>query len=94
LSSTRTFGFASAFSPLVSPASSATSGDTSPAGSDAPSGSGSPGRQIATRTMRSPSSSFMAILPLRLMFSKSARLLRRTLPVLVANISCSRPQVL
>jgi hypothetical protein len=38
----------------------------------------SSGMQIATRTMRSPSSSFMAILPLRLMFSKSARLLRRT----------------
>ncbi len=53
----------------------------------------SSGLQIATRTMRSPSSSFMAILPLRLMFSKSARLLRRTLPALVANISSSCPQV-
>ena len=44
--------------------------------------------------MRSPSSSFMAILPLRLMLSKSARLLRRTLPLRVANISSSVPQVL
>ncbi len=35
----------------------------------------------------------MAILPLRLMLSKSARLLRRTLPLRVANMSSRVPQV-
>ena len=40
------------------------------------------GRAIATETMLSPSSSFIAILPLRLMLSKSVSELRRTLPEL------------
>ena len=48
---------------------------------------------MATRMISSPSPSFIAILPLRLMFSKSARLLRRTLPERVANMSCSSPQL-
>ena len=51
------------------------------------------GAQICTATMASPSSSFMAILPLRLMFSKSESALRRTLPERVANASCSAPHV-
>ena len=51
------------------------------------------GFEIATCTMRSPSSSFIAILPLRLMLSKSDSALRRTLPERVAKISSRSPQV-
>ena len=51
------------------------------------------GVQMRTATMESPSSSFMAILPLRLMFSKSDSALRRTLPERVAKASCSAAQV-
>ncbi len=46
-----------------------------------------------TPMMLSPSSSFMAILPLRLICTKSDSLLRRTLPVRVENITSSRSQV-
>ena len=49
----------------------------------------SSGVQMSTATMLSPSPSFMAILPLRLMFSKSDNALRRTLPESVANTSCN-----
>ncbi|MNT05932.1 hypothetical protein D3C72_1405780 [compost metagenome] len=42
--------------------------------------------QMATPTMRSPSSSFMAILPARFTVAKSLSLLRRTSPDLVANM--------
>ena len=48
--------------------------------------------QICTSTMCSPSSSFMAILPLRLTWTKSESLLRRTCPQAVANITSSRSQ--
>ncbi len=46
-----------------------------------------------TPTMESPSSSFIAILPLRLMPTKSLSLLRRTPPERVANITSYCSQV-
>ena len=49
--------------------------------------------QVATSTMRSPSSSFIAILPLRFTWMKSLSLLRRTPPLSVANITSSASQV-
>ena len=49
--------------------------------------------QRPTPMMESPSSSFMAILPLRLTWTKSESLLRRTPPERVANITSSRSQV-
>ena len=45
--------------------------------------------QVATSTMPSPSSSFMAILPLRLISTKSASELRRTVPRVVENMMSS-----
>ena len=48
--------------------------------------------QICTSTMCSPSSSFMAILPPRLTWTKSDSLLRRTVPREVANITSSLSQ--
>ena len=50
-------------------------------------------RQICTSTMASPSSSFIAILPARLIWVKSLSLLRRTVPRVVANITSRSPQV-
>ena len=49
--------------------------------------------QTATPMMRSPSSSFMAILPFCLTSMKSESLLRRTVPPLVANITSSLAQL-
>ncbi len=45
--------------------------------------------QVCTPTMPSPASSFIAILPLRLMLAKSDSTLRRTSPDLVANTTFS-----
>ena len=50
--------------------------------------------QICTSTMPSPSSSFMAIMPERRTSTKSESLLRRTVPLVVANITSSSSQVL
>src|SRR6478752_2296324 len=49
--------------------------------------------QIATFTMPSPSSSFMAIMPERRTSTKSESLLRRTVPRVVANITSSSAHV-
>ena len=50
--------------------------------------------QVSTPRISSPSSSsFMAILPLRLTWTKSDSLLRRTVPRVVANITSSSPQL-
>ena len=49
--------------------------------------------QTATSTMPSPSSSFIAILPLRLTCTKSESLLRLTEPRVVANITSSFSQL-
>ena len=49
--------------------------------------------QICTSTMPSPSSSFMAMMPERRTSTKSDSLLRRTVPLVVANITSRLPQV-
>ena len=49
--------------------------------------------QMLTAIMRSPSSSFIAILPLALTLTKSESSLRRTLPERVANMTLSAPQL-
>ena len=49
--------------------------------------------QICTSTIASPSSSFMAMMPDGRTSSKSDSLLRRTVPLVVANITSSSAQV-
>ena len=49
--------------------------------------------QVSTDTMPSPSSSFMAILPLRFTCTKSESLLRRIVPLVVANTTSSVSQL-
>ena len=50
--------------------------------------------QTCTSTMPSPSASFMAMMPERRTSTKSDSLLRRTVPLVVANITSRLPQVL
>ena len=50
--------------------------------------------QICTSTIASPSSSFIAIFPVRLTWRKSDSLFRRTVPRVVANITSSAAQEL